>query len=250
MNRPIWLSLYVVAVCVVWESAVRLMHVPHYILPAPSEIAAEFVAQPGLLLDSAWTTLYETIGGFALGTLLGVALAFLIAFSAIAEAIVMPTVFAIQSVPKVAVAPLFIVWFGLGLTAKLVLVSTTAFFPVLLSTLAGLTSVDADMIDLIRGMNGTRLQAFLKVRVPFSIPYIFNGMKIAVPLAMIGAIVAEFISSERGLGNLILVSSQNMRISLNFASLVVIALLSSLIFQAVVLAEGVVLRFMPSSPKG
>jgi len=249
MKKRIWLLVYAVGVCALWELAVRLTHVPRYIIPTPSEIASEFATHPVLLLNSAWVTFGETITGFALGTLVGVTLALLIASSPAAEAVIMPTVLTIQSVPKVAVAPLFLVWFGLGFTSKLVLVSTTAFFPVLLSTLAGLTGVEADMIDLIRGMNGTRFHVFRKVRVPFSIPYIFNGMKIAVPLAMIGAVVAEFISSERGLGNLILLTSQNLQTSLNFASLVVIALLSTLIFKLVVYAECIVLHFMPTSPK-
>jgi NitT/TauT family transport system permease protein len=249
MKRSLWIVSYTIALLVVWEGAVRVLHIPSYILPSPGEIASEFVANPILLLESAWVTFYETIAGFALGTLVGIALALLIASSQIAEALVMPTVLALQSVPKVAVAPLFLVWFGLGLASKLVLISTTAFFPVLLSTLSGLTSVEAEMIDLIRGMNGTKFQVFRKVRVPFSIPYIFNGMKIAVPLAMIGAVVAEFISSERGLGNLILISGQNMRTSLNFASLVAITLLSSLIFELVVVGERIVLRFMPTMPR-
>jgi NitT/TauT family transport system permease protein len=249
MKKRIWLLVYAAIICAAWEIAVRLTHIPRYIIPTPTEIASQFVAHPLLLLYSAWVTFSETIAGFALGTMVGITLALLIASSPLAEAVIMPTVLTIQSVPKVAVAPLFLVWFGLGFTSKLVLVTTTAFFPVLLSTLAGLTGVDADMIDLIRGMNGTRFQVFRKVRVPFSVPYIFNGMKIAVPLAMIGAVVGEFISSERGLGNLILLTSQNLQTSLNFASLVVIALLSTIIFKLVVLAERIFLHFVPTSPK-
>lgn len=249
MKRRIWLLVYAAGICAIWETAVKLTHIPRYIIPPPTEIASQFVAHPLLLLNSAWVTFSETIAGFALGTMVGITLALLIASSPLAEAIIMPTVLTIQSVPKVAVAPLFLVWFGLGFTSKLVLVTTTAFFPVLLSTLAGLTGVDAEMIDLIRGMNGTRFQVFRKVRVPFSVPHIFNGMKIAVPLAMIGAVVAEFISSERGLGNLILLTSQNLQTSLNFASLVVIALLSTIIFKLVVFAERIFLHFVPTSPK-
>lgn len=250
MRRVLTLLLYTLTVVVVWEVTVRVSRMPHYILPPPSDIATEFVTSPRLILTSAWVTLYEMLGGFALGSLLGIGLALLIAFSPLAEAIVMPTVIAIQSVPKVAVAPLFVVWFGLGLASKLILVVTTTFFPVLMSTLTGLTSVDADMVDLIRGMKGSKLQIFFKVRVPFSLPYIFSGMKIAVPLAMIGAIVAEFIASERGLGNLILLTSQNLRMPLNFASLIVVSLLSSLVFQAVVAAERLVLRWLPPAPRG
>lgn len=249
-SSGLWLGAYAAVIVLAWEVAVRAARVPHYILPAPSSVGRELVSEPLLLLSHAWVTLYEMVAGFLLGTLFGVALAVIIAFSPLARTLLMPTVIAIQSVPKVAVAPLFVVWFGLGLASKLVLVVTVAFFPVLMNTLAGLTSVDADMIDLVRGMGGSKRQMLFKIRIPYAVPYVFGGMKIAVPLAMIGAIVGEFIASERGLGNLILSTSQNLRTSLNFASLILISAVSSAMYQAVDLSEKLVLRWMPQGPKG
>ena len=241
---------YVALVALVWEVSVRILAVPAYIIETPSRIARAFVEQGGLLLSHSWITLYETVGGFLLGTLFGLAGAVAIALSSTLRTVLMPTIVGFQSIPKVAIAPLFAVWFGIGLTSKIILVISVTFFPVLMSTLTGLTTVDADMIDLVRGMRGTSRQLLFKIRLPHAIPHMFSGMKIAVPLAMVGAIVAEFIAAQRGLGNLILTTSQSLNMALNFAALIAITILSCLLFQAIVVAERVVLRRMHTSAVG
>ena len=241
---------YVVLVAFVWEAAVRILGVPAYIIETPTRIARAFVEQGGLLLSHSWITLYETVGGFLLGAFFGLAGAVVIALSSTLRTVLMPTIVGFQSIPKVAIAPLFAVWFGIGLTSKIILVISVTFFPVLMSTLTGLTTVDADMIDLVRGMRGTSRQLLFKIRLPYAVPHVFSGMKIAVPLAMVGAIVAEFIAAQRGLGNLILTTSQSLNMALNFAALIAITIWSSLLFQAVVVAERLVLRRMHTSPAG
>ena len=241
---------YVALIAFVWEAAVRMLGVPAYIIETPSRIARAFVEQGGVLLSHSWITLYETVGGFLLGTLFGLAGAVAIALSSTLRTVLMPTIVGFQSIPKVAIAPLFAVWFGIGLTSKIILVISVTFFPVLMSTLTGLTTVDADMIDLVRGMRGTSRQLLFKIRLPYSVPHMFSGMKIAVPLAMVGAIVAEFIAAQHGLGNLILTTSQSLNMALNFAALIVITTWSCLLFQAVVVAERLVLGRMHTRPVG
>jgi len=179
-----------------------------------------------------------------------VTIAVLLAYSALAKLTLFPTAVAFESVPKVALAPLVVVWFGLGLQSKVATVVMICFFPIFMSTYRGLTSVDPDYLDLIKGLGGTKRQLFLKVRLPWAIPYAFTGLRIAVPLAMVGAVIGEFIAAQSGLGFIILSTSQNLETALTVAAIALVTVWSTILFQVVVAAERTLLRLFPAAPVG
>jgi NitT/TauT family transport system permease protein len=224
-----------------WEAAVRLFHVPGYLLPAPSAIAVSIWTYHRILALDAWYTTYETVAGFALGAGIGFALAVLIVFSPVLERIVMPGAVLTQIVPKLAVAPLFVVWFGTGIEPKLAITALMTVFPVLLNCVAGLISVDRRWIELFDSVCASRWQLFLKVQLPNSSPYVFAGLKLGMTLAVVGAIVGEWMGADHGLGNEILIANSQLHTDLVFASLVVLSVIGLALFGIIAVIEDVTL---------
>ncbi len=239
---PGWLfpALTIVALVGLWEAASRLTSLPAFILPAPSSILAVGLEWRRHIPGHFAVTLYETLVGFALSIAVAVPIAILIVSSGFLSRTIYPLLLVLQSVPKVAVAPLLLLWVGYGELPKILVVFLVCFFPIVIGTAAGLTSVPPDMVDLVRSLSATTSQLFLKVRFPYAMPQIFVGLKVAITLAVIGAVIGEFVGSERGLGYLILVSSSQINTALAFASMILLSVMSIVLFYALEWLERVV----------
>lgn len=227
--RRIQLTLFTIVLLVVWEAIVRAFKVPDYLVPPPSAVAVALYRglSSGLFFGHFAVTLYETVSGFALAAAAGIVVGTLIAQSRLMEQFVYPYIVALQSLPKIAIAPLIIVWLGYGFTSKIVVAATVAFFPVLVNVIVGLKSVDQDRIDLMRSLKASRWQQLKLVQLPNALPFIFAGLDVAAIFSLLGAIVAEFVGSQEGLGNLILIFNQSLDIASVFACLVVLGLMGT-----------------------
>ena len=215
----------------VWEAFVRLFEIPLFILPTPSNV---FVAlyrgfASALYVDHIWITITETLLGFVLGTSLAFVLGTVIALSRPVEYFLYPFVVMFQAMPKVALAPLIIVWFGLGLTSKVVNAALVAFFPLMVNTIVGLRSAEEDKVNLMKSLAATRTQIFWMLQLPNAMPYIFAGLEIAMIFALIGAIVAEFVGAQAGLGMLIQSMNFTMDVAGQFSVLLLLSLLGLLL---------------------
>src|SRR5690606_20427740 len=189
-----------------------------------------------LLSESLFTT-EATIWGFLLSIAVGVPIAMVIAYSRLVESYVYPLLVFSQSVPKVAIAPLFVVWFGFGILPKVITAFLLGFFPVVVSTVMGFKSVESDMLDLARSMGASRLQTFFKISLPAALPAIFSGLKVSVTLAVVGAVVGEFVGSNSGIGYVLQVANGNFDLPLMFAGLVLLSVIGVLLFVVVDLIE-------------
>jgi NitT/TauT family transport system permease protein len=219
----------VIAVTLValWQLAVRSLDVPSYLIPAPSDILAAL--DRGFERGTYWPHLISTLHamsvGYAVGCGLGIVLGALVAEFKSLERIVYPYIVALQSLPKIALAPLFVMWFGYGYTSKVVTVALICFFPLMVNTMTGILATDLDRLDMVRTMTATRLQLFWHVKLPSAAGHVFAGLQVAVVLALIGALVAEFIGGEQGLGNLIEMEQSSMDTAGVFAVLVLLAVI-------------------------
>jgi len=221
--RPAVLPIaFAAALLLLWEMVVVIGRYPKVILPAPSDIFAALVADFPDICRQAVPTVRDTLAGFALAALLGVAMAALLTFSRLLKQAIYPLIIVIQLVPKIAWTPLFIVWAGIGWQSRLTIATFIAFFPIFISMVAGLESTDGSLVRLCRALTASPWRIFWLVRLPASMPYLFAGLKIAITLAVIGVIVAEFISSSEGLGFFILKSAAMLRTDLILAAIVVL----------------------------
>jgi NitT/TauT family transport system permease protein len=222
-----------IVVLLVWELGVRLGNIPPYLLPAPSVVAVTFIADWHIIYLNIEPTLIAILGGFALSVIVGVPLATLIVFSHVAERLLYPPMVASQAIPKVAIAPLFIVWMGYGIMPKVWIAFLIAFFPIVIDTVIGLRSVPPEMLQLGRSMGGGTLRVFLKLRLPNALPNLFGGMKVAITLAVVGAITGEFVGSQSGLGYLLTSASGQMDTALVFAVLLTISVIAIVLFAVI-----------------
>jgi len=193
----------VLGVLVIWEAGTRMLEVPAFLLPPPSDIAVSFIANAPLLLFHGWITTAEILLGFALSIVVGIPLALAIFLWPTFSRSVLPLLVSSQAMPKVAVAPLFLVWFGFGLLPKVLIAFLIAFFPVVISTAVGLASIEPEKIYLARSMGFGATATFFKFRLPNALPAIFGGLKISITLAVVGAVVGEFVGGDVGLGYLL-----------------------------------------------
>jgi NitT/TauT family transport system permease protein len=221
----------------VWEAGVALYKPPAYLLPAPSIIFDTFIREFPRLAFHGWVTAYEMLLGYFLAVAVAVPLAIAITSSQRFDSFVMPTLLFFQVVPKVAVAPLFLVWFGVGALPKVLVAFLISFFPIVIDAAVGLRSMSAEMTDLARSMGASRLQVFARFRLPTSLPYLFSGLKVAATLAVAGAVVGEFVGADKGLGYLLLVTNSNMETALMFATIVALTIIGLAFFYAVELLE-------------
>lgn len=231
----------------VWEGFVRISGIRSYLLPTPSAVAVETVNSFSLLLENTWITLFESLAGFALAAVVGVALAILLVYVPLLRGVVMPYLVAFNAVPKVAFAPLLIIWLGLGVQSKIALSFMIAFFPIVVNTATGMYEIEPNLINLARLMKAKKRQQFIKIRIPHSLPAMFDGFKIALPIAIIGAIVAEFVASREGLGHLIVAAGVQLNTELVFAAILVIAVGSMVLYALLAWVETRVLRWRPSA---
>jgi NitT/TauT family transport system permease protein len=229
-------------VLIVWEVLVRVLKVPTIILPSPSKIYETIVLVFPLLMEHSVQTTGESVLGVALATIFGLAIGAAIAYSRIFRAAIYPNMVFFQLIPKVALAPLFIMWLGIGAESRLVFAVFIAFFPIAISAATGLATVDASYVRFCRGLTASDWQIFANVRVPFALPSIFSGIKIGVTMSFIGVIVGEFITSQSGLGYLILFASARAETAVIFASITVLCMIGLAVYGAVVLLEILALR--------
>ncbi len=224
-----------------WQLIVIVYKMPTYLLPTPTAIAVVFVERLPDLLHHGWVTVYEMIAGYALAVGVAVPLAIAITSSRVFNELVTPTMLFFQIVPKVAIAPLFLVWFGVGATPKILVAFLISFFPIVIDAVVGLRSMSPEMHDLARSMGATRMQVFTQFRLPTSLPYLFSGLKVAATLAIAGTVVGEFVGADQGLGYLLLVTNSNLETPLMFATIVALTIIGFVFYYLVELLEGLLI---------
>lgn len=231
------------ALLLLWALITTVFKIPDYLLPSPIAVIRRAVLEWRILFSQTSYTLIEIVAGFLGSILIGVPMAFAVVLSRPVERVVLPMVVASQAIPKVAIAPILVVWLGFGLFPKIAISFLIAFFPILVSTIAGLKSVETEMIDLVRSMGASTMKIMLRVRLPSALPQIFSGLKVAIALSVVGAIVGEFVGADRGLGFLLLTATGALDGTLVWAALLVLIGLGILLFQIVVAVERVAIRW-------
>jgi len=241
--RPVILPIATAfVVLAIWQITAAALHVPEVILPTPVEIAGELVHALPTLLHHAVPTTLDSLMAFFLATVLGVGLAIAITYSPVLRDTLYPNLVVFQLIPKIALAPLFVVWLGISSESRVAFATFVSFFPIVISAAVGFANTEASTLRLCRSLTASEWQSFLLVRFPFALPAIFSGMKIAMTMAIIGVIIGEFISAKAGLGFYILYASSRMETALVFAALFVLCMIGIALFGAVALAEEFVRR--------
>jgi NitT/TauT family transport system permease protein len=226
-----------VALLLLWEASGRIFGVPIWLLPTPMDIVHALVERGSDLFVHTWITFYETLFGFLLAIALGVPLAVAVTHSRALSNTIYPLILVTQSVPKVAFAPILLIWFGYGDFPKIVVAFLVAFFPIIVDTATGLRSPSPQIIDLARQLAASQLQIYAKIRFPSALPHFFSGLKVAITLSVIGAVIGEFVGAEKGLGFLVIESTSHFKTPLAFGAMVLLALMSIILFGLVAAIE-------------
>lgn len=235
--RRYWVAILAhVALVVAWQLWVTLGDVPSYVLPSPLETLGA-LWEPYDWFHNTMVTGGEIVAGYALAVVVGVAIALLASWSRIVDQAVMPLMVSLNMIPKVALGPLFIVWFSYGFTPNMLIVFAISVLPILLTTARGLKEVEPDLLQLVQALKGSSWQVFTKIQLPSSLPYIFSGMKVATVLAVAGAVVGEFIASDSGLGYLMQQVQVTLDTAAMFMAVLVITLIGVVLYAAVLLLE-------------
>jgi NitT/TauT family transport system permease protein len=240
-RRVLRITVFYVAALLLWEGFVRLFQVPDWLVPAPSQVLDVITDKNSVMLSHTLVTLEETLAGFFLALGVGVTCAIGIVHFPFLRDTLYPSLIMFNSFPKVAIAPLFVVWIGVGTESKIANAFLTAVFPIVLNTIMGLTNMDPELLELVRSMSKSRWVLFWKIRFPYSLPFVFAGCKIAISLAVIGAIVGEFISGRSGLGYLVLSANNYFNTPMAFAALLYLVVMSLALYGMVILAEKLML---------
>jgi ABC-type nitrate/sulfonate/bicarbonate transport system permease component len=220
-----------------WEILVRLRDTPTWLLPPPSAIGKSIIENWAMLLEHTWVTAQSALIGFAIAFVVGVGSAILVTSSRILERSLYPVIIATNAIPVIAIAPILLIWFGYGLTPKIIVVALICFFPIAVNTIDGLRSVDRDMVNLLRSLGASRWATFRLVRFPSSLPYLFSGTRIAAAVSVIGALVAEWVGSSAGLGYLMIRSASQFLTDRVFAAIFIAALMGIAMFVSISLLE-------------
>jgi NitT/TauT family transport system permease protein len=238
-------TLTYVVLLFAWEAGTRVFKVPGWVLPTPSAIAATAWDWGPELLANSLVTLRETVVGFLIALVLSVPLAVAITFAPLIRRVLFPVLLGLQSIPKVALAPLVILWLGIGEAPKIVIVVLVCFFPILVNVIAGLEAAPRSMLDLMRSLNATQAATFRRLRLPTALPHLFTGCKVAITFAVIGSVIGEFVAAQDGLGYLILTSTAQSQTPLAFAALLILTVLSVGLYYAVEAVERRVVTWAP-----
>ncbi|CAH1649598.1 Hydroxymethylpyrimidine ABC transporter, transmembrane component [Hyphomicrobiales bacterium] len=220
-----------------WELAVRIFKTPEYILPAPSKVLYDLFRNYAAVLPASYYTMQPMVLGFLVAVVLGVLLALLVVYSHLFERIFYPLLVVLQIIPKIAIAPLFIIWVGFGLPSKVLLVFLLSFFPIVVNSIVAFKSIESDVYDLAKSYRASRLKIFWRVELPSALPSLFAGFKVAAALSATAAVVAEFVASDNGLGYLLLNYNGNLNTSMTFAVILVLSLLGLILYGVVELIE-------------
>ena len=229
--------VFFVALLVLWELLVRLTAVPSFILPPPGDLWTSLIQKLPILGTHAWITFIEAFGGFAMSILLGVTFAILVVYSRHLQNTIYPLIVILYAMPKSAFAPLMVIWVGYGLFSKIAIAFLVAFFPIVVNTVVGLKEVEPELLELARINRGSALDVFRKIRLPNSLPYMFAGIKVAIVLSVTGAIVAEFVAANEGLGYLVLQANYSLDTAFALVILLILAILSLGLFWSVELIQ-------------
>ena len=221
----------------IWQAYTVVFGVSTFLLPSPLGIVRSAIEIAPTLAGHVGTTAYEILAGYFFGNMFAVAVAFIIINSASAERIIYPFLLMSQTIPKIALAPLLVIWFGTGLTPKVIIIALLCFFPTAVNAVQGLKSADSNALDLVRLVSNSKWVAFAKVQFPNSLPYFFAGLKISMSSAVIGAIIAEWVGAQKGLGYLILYGAQSLRTDLLFVGVVGTVMLGMVLYGIVAIAE-------------
>jgi len=239
----------VVLLIALWAFLCVYGNIPTVVLPTPDKVLFAFIARFDLIVEEGWVTLKETIYGFILALVIGIPMAVAVANSRALNLMFYPLLIGLQSVPKVALAPIILVWLGTGIESKLAIVWLVAFFPIIVDTVAGLRSTPRELLELARSLRATPMQIFLKVQLPAALPFIFTGAKVAITLAVIGAVIGEFVGSSEGLGFLLLSATSQLDSPLAFAALFALSFLGMFVYLLVELAERLAAPWLPPAPQ-
>lgn len=231
-QASMWLpaGLIIAGIIGLWEAVVAFNDIPAWKLPAPSAIAAELWTERELLGRHTWVTIEEVLIGFGAALVCGVVLAWIINLSRTLERVIYPGVVASQTIPIIVIAPLLLIWVGYGIQHKIIVVALISFFPIVVNTVDGLRSADPDMVNLLKTLGANRWQVFRKVNVPASMPYLFSGIKIAVTVSVIGAVIGEWVGSSEGLGYLAIRSKSQFLAERVYASVALLSLMGIALF--------------------
>jgi NitT/TauT family transport system permease protein len=241
VKRCLELLVPIALLLIVWQGAVHFTWLPAFLLPPPAEVFTVMVTRWELLLEHTAITALEIALGFALAVVIGIPLGWAIVSSSFLERTIYPLMVGSQAVPKVALGPLFVLAFGYGVLPKVILAALVAFFPIAAGTAVGFASLDAGWFLLTRSMRASRLQTFFKLQIPAGLPSIFGGLKVGAALAVVGAVVGEFIGADAGISYLLLIANANRDVASEFACLIILTLLGILFYAVIVLVEAIAL---------
>jgi NitT/TauT family transport system permease protein len=233
----------IVAFVVLWDVSVRIFNVKTVVLPSPGQVYDSLIADWGELAPHMLFTIYEIVAGFALSVVVGIALAIAIVTWRPIEKSIYPILVGSQVIPKIALAPLFVIWFGFGIEPKILIAFLIAFFPVVISTVVGLRSLEIEKLYLARSMGASELQMFFKIKLPNAMPNVFAGLKLSITAAVIGAIVGEYIGADRGIGRVLLEANGDMETELLFAGIVLLSITGVILFLIIDGLERVMIRW-------
>jgi NitT/TauT family transport system permease protein len=243
----------ILSFCIVllaWELLVGFFDIPQWLLPAPRAILSEMFRSSGYLWSHSLVTLGEILVGFAIAFVVGIFLGIIIAFSPLLEKTLYKLLVATQSIPKVAIAPLMVLWLGLGLLSKIAMVFLMCFFPILVGMVSGLQSTNRELLELADVLGANWVQAFLKIRFPAALPYLFNGLRVSASMAVIGAVISEFVNADKGLGYALLITTSQLKGPLAFSVVTILALLGIGLFSLVAWLEKLICPWAKSRGTG
>jgi len=225
----------------IWETICWILSIPSWLLPKPSEIAFQIVRLWRYLLAQSYVTFYESIFGFIMAVLLAVPISIAIAYSKALQNTIYPILLVLQTVPKIAIAPIVVLWFGLGLESKIVVAFLVAFFVIIVDLTTGFLTVPPELIDIARLLNAKQSQIFLKIKLPYAMPFFFSGLKSAVTLAIVGAVIGEFVAASKGLGYVILASTPTLNTDIAFAAITMLAIMGLGLFALIHVLERILI---------
>lgn len=239
-------ALPLAGIVILWKAVTVALQVPDFIVPAPEDVVRDLWTKPDVFMRHGWSTLQAVLAGFGIAVVLGVPLAMGMAFSPLLDRLMSPVLVAAQAVPKVAVAPIIVMWLGFGFRSTIAVAASIAIFPIVVNTALGLRDIDPDLIRLGRSMGGSPRRLFMKIRLPKALPNVFAGLKLAISFAVIGTVVGEFIAGSSGLGYLIQLASGQLQTVRAFAGIASISLMAIALYYLVELVERFALRWHPS----
>lgn len=242
-------AISLVCMVILWELLVVVFKFPAYILPSPISVFIALFKFYNVILAAMLMTLYEAMVGYGMSIIIGLPLGVSIVYSKFAKEYIMPLLVMTNSVPKSALAPIFLLWAGYGATSKILISFLMAFFPIVINTAVGLYRIDENKVNLVKALKGTQFQIFIKVRFPNALPSIFAGLKMAITLALIGAVVGEFIGGSKGIGVLILSASTEIQTAIVFACIIVLSVIGVVLFYSVELAQKISIPWYKENEK-